>query len=121
MNKFEIDCLIAEKILNWEVNRDEDGNLISYYDAPNETLYFMEDEEWREFTPSEDIGDAWKLVEKYLIQIITQSEKVPKENKYLAIVEKDEINSQNYIASAETAELAICKVVIQKYEDCKGD
>lgn len=57
------DDLIAEKVMGFSKVLDDDGTLISFIDEPNEMEYFCSDDE-SEFSPTTDIGDAWRVLER---------------------------------------------------------
>lgn len=59
MNNREIDRLVAEKIMGWEVRFFANINVIEAYTEYEETVIIGED-----FSPTTDIQDAWLVVEK---------------------------------------------------------
>ncbi|UAT29475.1 hypothetical protein K7T73_12780 [Bacillus badius] len=62
MNNREIDRLVAEKVMGWEPNLDDDGTVLSY-DTEFGNLFFYDDNE-NDWSPSVNIQDAWKVVDE---------------------------------------------------------
>lgn len=58
----ELDVLVATKVMGF-VERKNDFGVTYLFDDPNENAYLMLDTH-SEFNPSEDIEDAWMVVEK---------------------------------------------------------
>ncbi|MED5050605.1 hypothetical protein P9850_01810 [Anoxybacillus rupiensis] len=114
MNLREIDRLVAEKVMGWEPVYD-DGDLVSFVTEFG-TLFFSDDDEC-EWSPTIDIADAWKVVEK-----LRESKKFTlhdvldkNDNKvYYAQFHWIEMRYVEYVgAHANTAPLAICLAALK--------
>jgi len=60
---FDLDLQIAIEVMGFTEKKDNDGKLIAIRDEPNDYDYFIDENEF-EFNPSEDIGDAFLVVER---------------------------------------------------------
>lgn len=112
MNLREIDRLIAEKVMGWEPVYD-DGDLISFVTEFG-TLFFSDDDE-SEWSPTIDIADAWKVVEKIIEQFGSYSLTKIKDGGHYCEVLYWNHGAFDVIAEAEakTAELAICLAALK--------
>lgn len=101
----EIDRLIAGLVMGWETEEFRNIGITRAY-TEDETITIPDD-----FCPSENIKDAWVVVDKLKIQIIPQSEDAPSDCKYLALYEEkpyEDIEVFN-----ESAPLAICLAALK--------
>lgn len=103
MNLREINWFVAEKVMNWHVWENEDGELMvtKGYGCYSHCPSF-----------STNIADAWPIVEKLKIAVIPQAGEPPKNMKYLAEIDRRPLGGY-YEAFAETAPLAICLVALK--------
>jgi hypothetical protein len=99
----EIGELVAVKVMGWYKHTPEGFNYTVWVDAEDVWHGFIED-----FMPSEDIGDAWKVVDTLC-----------KKHNWRAILDRNnnqtEVNFKNQMGAnlqhygiAETAPMAIC-------------
>lgn len=117
MNLREIDRLVAEKVMGWRLeNRRVNiwGQEIGFWVNPKNNMIVAKYSGFREesFSPSTNIADAWKVVEKLKIAVIPQVGDPPKDMQYLAEIDRQPFGNY-YEAFAETAELAICLVALK--------
>lgn len=99
MKPYEINELVAEKVMGFEVR---DGNMVRDNKRSGIPGY------------SQKIEYAWQVVEKLGIQIIPQSKGAPSDCKYLAVYERkpyEDIQVFN-----ESAPLAICLAALKAVE-----
>lgn len=103
MNLREINWFVAEKVMNWHVWENEEGDLMvtKGYGCYSHCPSF-----------STNIADAWPIVEKLKIAVIPQAGEPPKNMKYLAEIDRRPLGGY-YEAFAETAPLAICLVALK--------
>jgi len=103
MNLREINWFVAEKVMNWHVWENEDGELMvtKGYGCYSHCPSF-----------STNIADAWPIVEKLKIAVIPQAGEPPKNMKYLAEIDRRPLGGY-YEAFAETAPLAICLAALK--------
>lgn len=102
----EIDRLVAEKVMGWEVPYEYDDIGIMAY--TNEKGTFA-------FSPTTKIADAWQVVEKFqkddwCIEVYNENEEwcveLTKYNEFM-------LDDIFYTANAEDASLAICLAVLK--------
>lgn len=60
MDNLEIDKLVAEKVMGWEVAYFPDINIYEAYDEEKNSIIIS-----GEFSPSSDIQDAWQAIQKF--------------------------------------------------------
>lgn len=101
MENREIDRLIAEKVMGWEVGEFPNINVIEAY-SPHGVLQISDD-----WSPSTDIQDAWYVVEELDYDI--------KVTKYKSHVYQCHIFIPNNVQMviAETAPMAICLAALK--------
>lgn len=92
--------------------KDDDGSIISLVDEPSGRHYFFSDDD-REFSPSERIQDAWKVVEKlredgYAVRLTLEDDE-PIE----ALITKNDGSGDLIYGKGETTPLAICKAALK--------
>ncbi|MGN7284295.1 BC1872 family protein [Shouchella rhizosphaerae] len=58
------DMELAEKIMGWKVLCDNDNRPVSVYDEVNETSYFIGSYDQREWSPVQNIEQAFQVLEK---------------------------------------------------------
>lgn len=119
MNKREIDRLIATKIMGYEVDEkwteeiNDDFMYVGVWisDAPAETE--------GPFAPSEDISDAWQVVDKVResrnFDLSDAWDENDKKIFYSHFQYDDSVIVRTYSAYAETAPLAICLAALKAY------
>lgn len=100
MNNKVIDYLIATKAMEWE------DNGTPFYGINGERVASKE-----YFQPSDNIKDAWKVVEKFYISVCPQKG-APKEMSYHAEIDNQPMGNY-YESFDETAPMAICKVALK--------
>ncbi|UAT29532.1 hypothetical protein K7T73_13075 [Bacillus badius] len=115
MNNREIDRLVAEKVMGWEPNLDDDGTVLSY-DTEHGNLFFYDDNE-NDWCPSADIQDAWKVVESLRerkIFTIYDAWDEKDEKIFCANFQyNDTYHVVDYSAYADTAPMAICLAALK--------
>ena len=108
MNLCEIDRLVAEKVMGWEVPYEYDDIGIMAY--TNEKGTFA-------FSPSTKIADAWQVVEKlqnndWCIELYNEDKTWCVDlTKYNSFISVDRFHR----TSAKDASLAICLVALKAY------
>lgn len=114
MNNLEIDRLIAEKIMGWNIREVSDG--VKWIQAEGYELYFSDDI-YREWMPSEDMSDAWLVVEKLRerkIFTIYDAWDEKDEKIFCANFQyNDTYHVVDYSAYADTAPMAICLAALK--------
>ncbi|WP_276666029.1 BC1872 family protein [Caldibacillus debilis] len=103
MNNHEIDRLVAEKVMGWDLYVSPYGSWYCTGKAyiPNS-----------KFTPTTEIKDAWQVVEKLKIEVIPLAGQPPKNMRYQAKIYNRQLG-KCYEAFAETAQLAICLAALK--------
>ncbi|WP_203363062.1 hypothetical protein [Bacillus sp. REN10] len=116
MNNYEIDQLVAEKVMGWEIKKSELVNAEQTVNTYIESEYVLDvllfnDDIHREWNPSEDISDAWIVVEKLSKEFgvkVYQDEGAPCECDLHHWSEEPK-----YHGEAETAPMAICLAALE--------
>lgn len=102
----EIDELIATKVMEYQRVYDKQFKQEGWQ---------IGEKHWTNwFSPSTNIQDAWKVVDKLKIAVRPQSDDAPANMKYQAEIDKQPLGNY-YEAFAETAPMAICKVALKFY------
>ncbi len=104
MNKREIDMQIAEKIFGWETQEFKNINVISAFTEDGEELNIPKD-----FSPSENINDAFNVVDKFFRVDIETGNGA---NEHLATI-RDEAGWTISYHYGKTIQLAICGAALK--------
>lgn len=105
----ELDALVAEKVMGWTARHE-----VRYSEGIPWTYSYWVDKDGKNvnqwhFVPSENISDAWKVVEK-LRDEVAFLDILPAADHY--IVKIQSAHGTDYV-EAETAPLAICKAALK--------
>lgn len=105
----ELDRLVAERVMGWKLHS---RNMVHYMRATGDEKRSRPVVDVREWSPSEDIADAWLVVEKlarrrYEVGVQTS------DGRYTVLIARN--GQASAAASAETAPHAICLAAIQAY------
>lgn len=111
MNNREIDRLIAEKVMGWEVKEIPSKKFLDayvLYKRPNQSN--INDHQWN---PSTYIQDAWQIVEKFDFASVDRITGYGEfYNVTLSVAEEDGTYSE-VEAKADTAPMAICLAALK--------
>lgn len=110
------DLEIAERIMGWKVISDENDCIRSVYDEVNETSYFMSLDEQSEWSPTQNIEQAFRVLEKVKCawQIRSNDTGKPEQAYQVSLRVHSHVNIYPTTVQIEASELAeaICRAVL---------